>query len=201
MIALMRNELYRMATIRSSWVTVALFATLAASFGVRSAYWWALFAGIGTFGIAVFTVAQHFQHRTAILLYLGWPKRIPVLFAQVLTTIVVAWVFTAVTGLTALARHGDTGMYGRTLLVIPVMAVFGAALAAIVRRASWLLYGFAIWFVVVEALAGQLKWPLPITSYLDAARGVLIGRLFFVGWAVTALAFAVLTLRRDVTTD
>jgi hypothetical protein len=201
MFALIRNELYRMATIRSSWVTIALFATVAASFGVLNAYWWALFAGIGTFGIAVFTVAQHYQHRTVILLYLGWPKRLPVLLAQVVTTVLVAYAFTAVTGLTALARHGDTRMYGRTLAVIPIMAVFGAALAAIVRRASWLLYGFAIWFVVVEALAGQMRWPLPISSYLDAARGVFFGTFFFLGWAVAALAVAVLTLRRDVTTD
>jgi hypothetical protein len=201
MIALIRHELYRMATIRSSWVSIVLFGSLAASFGVLSAYWWALFAGIGAFGIAVFTVAQHYQHRTATLLYLAQPKRFPVLLAQVVTTVVVAWVFTALSGITALLKDGNGVTYRHTLTVIPIMAVFGAAAAAIVRRSSWLMYGFAIWFVLVEGLAGQMKWPLPISSYLDAARGDPYGLEVFLVWALVTLAVAMLTLRRDLAAD
>jgi hypothetical protein len=201
MIALVRNELYRMATIRSSWVSIVLFGALAASFGVLSAYWWALFAGIGAFGISVFTVAQHYQHRTATLLFLARPKRFPVLLAQVVATVVVAWVFTAVTGITALLRDGNGATYRHTLTVIPIMAVFGAASAAIVRRSSWLLYGFAVWFVLVEGLIGKMKWPLPISSYLDAARGDPYGLEVFLVWAVVTLAVATLALRRDLAAD
>ena len=202
MIALVRSELYRMATIRSSWVSFVLFGAVAASFGVLNAYWWALFSGIGAFGIAVFTVAQHYQHRTAALLFLAGPKRFPVLLAQVVTTMAVAWVFTAITGITALLKDGNGGAtYRHTLTVIPIMAVFGAATAAIVRRSSWLLYGFAVWFVLVEGLVGQMKWPLPISSYLDAARGDPYGLEVFLVWALVTLAVATFTLRRDLAAD
>ena len=104
MIALVRSELYRMATIRSSWVSIVLFGAVAASFGVLNAYWWALFVGVGAFGISVFTVAQHYRHRTAALLYLARPRRIQVLIAQVVTTVAVAWGFAALTGITVLPR-------------------------------------------------------------------------------------------------
>jgi hypothetical protein len=201
MIALVRSELYRMATIRSSWVSIVLFGALAASFGVLNAYWWALFAGIGAFGISVFTVAQHYQHRTAALLYLARPKRFPVLLAQVVTTVFVAWIFTAVTGIAALLKDGDAATYRHTLTVIPIMAVFGAATAAIVRRSSWLLYGFAVWFVLVEGMVGQMKWPLPISSYLDAAKGDPYGLEVFLVWAVVTLAVAILALHRDLAAD
>jgi len=70
MITLVRSELYRMATIRSSWVSIALYGAVLASFGVLDANWWALFAGIGAFGIAVLTVAQHYQQKTVALSYL-----------------------------------------------------------------------------------------------------------------------------------
>jgi ABC-2 type transport system ATP-binding protein len=198
--SLVRSELYRMATIRSSWVSIALFGFVAAAFGVLNPYWWALFAGIGAFGISVLTVTQHFQHRTAVLLYLARPKRFPVLFAQVLTTVAVVWVLTAVSGITVLLKS-DGLPYRHTLTVVPIMAVFGAATASVVRRSSWLLFGFAVWFVLVEGLISQMKWPLPISSYLDAARGDPYGLEVFIVWAVAALAVAALTLSRDPTTD
>jgi hypothetical protein len=201
MIALIRAELYRTVTIRSSWVSIVLFGAFAASFGVLNAYGWALFAGIGAFGIAVFTVARHFQHRTAALLYLAQPRRVRVLLAQVITTVLIAWVFTAVTGITALLKDGNGAVYRHTLTVVPVMAIFGAAAAAVVRRPSWLLYGFAVWFVLVEGLLGQMKWPLPISSYLDAAGGNPYGLEVFLVWALGTLAVAALLLRRDFTTD
>jgi ABC-2 type transport system ATP-binding protein len=198
MIALIRAELYRTMTIRSGWITIVLFGAFAAAFGVLNAYGWALFAGIGAFGIAVFTVARHFQHRTAALLYLARPKRIEVLLAQVVTTVLIAWVFTAVT---ALVRDGNGAVYRHTLTVVPVMAVFGAAAAAVVRRPSWLLYGFAVWFVLVEALIGGMRWPLPISSYLDAAGGNPYGLEVFGVWASGTLAVAALMLRRDFAAD
>jgi hypothetical protein len=198
--ALIRSELYRMATIRSSWVSIALFGALAATFGLLDSYWWALFAGIGAFAISVLTVAQHYQHRTAALLYLARPKRLSVLIAQVIATVAVAWGVTAVSGITVLVQGGHLP-YRHTLTVVPIMAVFGAATAAIVRRSSWLILGFAVWFVLVEGLAGQLKWPLPISSYLDAAEGDAFGLEVFICWAVVALAVAVPTLARDLTTD
>jgi hypothetical protein len=201
MLTLIRSELYKMATIRSSWVSIALLGIAAASAGILEPYWWAMVAGIGAFGIAALTVAQHYQHRTIALLYLARPSRLMVLIAQVITTVAVAWGTTALSGITVLIEGGGRTAYWQTLTVVPIMAVFGAAMAAIVRRSSWLIYGFAVWFVLVEGLAGQLKWPLPITAYLDASGGDTFGLEIFSVWAVAALAFAVPTLSRDLTTD
>jgi hypothetical protein len=201
MIALIRSELYRSATIRSSWISIVLFGAVAASVGVMSSLWWAMFSGIGAFGIAVFTVARHYQHRTIALLYLARPRRLPVLLAQVAAAILVAWGFAAITGITGLIKDGNQTLYLHTLWLMPLMAMFGASMAAIVRRSSWLLYGFAVWFVLVEALIGQLKWPLPISSYLDAAGGNAYGLEVFVVWTLAALAVAALLLRRDLAAD
>jgi hypothetical protein len=199
---LILSQLHRLATIRSSWLSILVFAVLATSFGILEPYWWALFVGIGTFGIAVLTVAQHYQHHTVTLLYLAHPKRLPVLVALVLTTVGTTLVFAALTGIPVLFQDGNAhAMYKRTLLVVPLMAVFGTAVAAIVRRSSWIFYGFALWFLLIEGLAGQLKWPLSISSYLEAARGVPLGRFFFTGWAVLTLAAATLTLFRDLNSD
>jgi ABC-2 type transport system ATP-binding protein len=201
MTALVRSEFYRMATIRSSWLSIALFAVLAASFGLVNAYWWALFAGLGALGISVLTVAQHYQHRTAALLYLARPRRLQILLAQVITTVTVSWVIAAVTGVTVLSKAGGELPYRHTLAVVPIMAVFGTATAAIVRRSSWLLYGFGVWFVLVEGLVGQMKWQLPISSYLDAASGDAFSLEIFVGWAVAAMAVALPTLARDLPSE
>jgi len=201
MITLVRGELYRMATIRSSWVSLALFAAVAAAFGVLEASFWALFAGLGAFGIAALTVCQHYQHRTIALLYLSRPRRLTVLFAQVVTSVLVSWLLAALSGITVLLR-GDSGPVWRsTMIVVPVMAVFGAAVASVVRRASWLLFGFTVWFVVVEGLIGKMEWQLPISSYLDAASGDPFGLEVFVVWALAALGVAVLNLPRDLSGD
>jgi hypothetical protein len=203
MITLIRSELYRMATIRSSWVSIVAFGTLAASFGVLDSYWWAMLAGIGTFGISALTVAQHFQHRTATLLYLARPKRFPVLLAQVITTVAVCWGLAAITGIAARMNGGAGGVltYRHTMMVIPIMAIFAAATAAIVRRSAWLILGFGIWFVVVEGLIGQLKWWLPFSAYLKASGGDAFGLEIFIFWAVVALAVAVPMLARDLPAD
>jgi hypothetical protein len=123
-----------------------------------------------------------------------------VLIAQVLTTVVVAVTLTAISGLTVLVRDG-LRPYQETLVVVPIMAVFGAAVAAIVRRASWLLLGFAVWFVFVEALIGHLRWPLPISAYLQAVGGDAFSLLIFVIWAVVALAVAAVAVTRDFAAD
>ncbi|WP_436530811.1 hypothetical protein [Actinoplanes sp. HUAS TT8] len=200
MITLVRSELYRMATIRSSWVSLALFGAVAAASGIIDDTWWALFAGIGAFGISVLTITQHYQHRTAALLYLSRPQRFQVLLAQVLTTIVVAEALAALTGLPALTRWGGHS-YFETLAVVPIMATFGAGLAATVRRSAWLISGFGIWFVIVEGIATQFQWPLPMTAYLGAAHGDAFDIEIFLIWAIASLAVAAVALRRDLTGD
>jgi hypothetical protein len=201
MITLIRSEFYRMATIRSSWVSIVLFGATAAAFGLVNAYWWALFAGFGALGVSVLTVTQHYQHRTAALIYLVRPKRIRLLIAQVITTAAVAWGVAALSGITALVRDGGVLQYRHTLAAVPIMAVFGAATAAIVRRSSWLFFGFGVWFILVEGLIGQMRFYLPISSYLDAAKGDAFGLELFIVWAVAALAVAVPMLSRDLIAD
>lgn len=200
MITLVRSELYRMATIRSSWVTISLFGFLAAAFGVLNAYGWALFAGVGAFGISVLTVTQHIQHRTIALLFLARPRRLTVLLAQVVTSVLVAWAITAVSGITVLLKD-DGRSYLHTLTVVPIMAIFGVGIASVVRRASWLLFGFAVWFVIVEGVIGHLEWQLPISSYLDAASGDPYALEVFGLWALAAVGAAVAILPRDLTAD
>ena len=140
MIALVRSELYRAATIRSSWISIAVFSALGALFGWFNVDAWALLACLGAFGLAVMGVAQHYQHRTAVLLYLAQPKRLLVLIAQVIASAIVAAGFAAMSGATVLAK-GDLTQYRNTLIIVPIMAVFGAANAAIVRRPTWLFPG------------------------------------------------------------
>ena len=209
MITLVRSELHRTATIRSSWASIILFGAVAAAFGVLEAYWWALFAGIGTFAIAVLTVTQHYQHRTITLLYLARPKRSVVLIAQVLTAVLIAVTVTALSGITVLAGHSSRAYqsniqaYQNTLLVVPVMAVLGAALAVIVRRSTWIFTGFGLWVIIVEGMIGQLKWPLPISAFLDATKDQPdpFSLMIFSFWTLAALALAVPMLARDLNSD
>jgi hypothetical protein len=209
MITLVRSELHRMATIRSSWASIISFGALAAAFGAVEAYWWALFAGIGAFVISVLTVTQHYQHRTITLLYLARPKRVIVLIALVFTAALVAWVLAASSGIAVLAADSTKAYqstvqaYQNTLLVVPIMAVFGAALAVIVRRAAWIFSGFGLWFIVVEGLVGQMKLPLPISSFLDATKAGPdpFSLMIFCFWTVAALAVAVPLLSRDLNAD
>jgi hypothetical protein len=209
MITLVRSELHRMATIRSSWASIILFGCLAAAFGILEAYWWAFFTGVGSFGISVLVVTQHFQHRTITLLYLARPRRGIVLSALVLTAALVAWILAALSGITVLVTNSTTfyqsggQAYRNTLIVVPIMAVFGAALAVIVRRTAWVFTGFGLWFVIVEGLLGQLKWPLPISSFLNATKSEPdpFSLMIFSFWTLTALAVAVPLLGRDLNAD
>jgi hypothetical protein len=209
MITLVRSELHRMATIRSMWASIILFGALAAAFGILEAYWWALFAGVGAFGISVLTVTQHYQHRTITLLYLARPKRLIVLIAQVLTAALITLILAAVSGTAVLAADSTKAYqstvqaYQNTLLVVPIMAVFGAALAVIVRRTAWIFTGFGLWFIIVEGLVGQMKWPLPISSFLDATKSKPdpFSLMIFSFWTLAAVAVAVPLIGRDLNSD
>ncbi|MDW5327903.1 hypothetical protein [Plantactinospora sp. KLBMP9567] len=200
MIALVRSELYRAATIRSSWVSIAVFGVLGALFGAVNVDAWALLAGMGAFGLAVLGVTQHFQHRTAVLLYLARPARLLTLLGQVVAGVIVAVGSAAVSGVTVLAK-GDLTQYRNTLTLVPVMAVFGAANAAVVRRPTWLFLGYAGWFVFVEGLLGRLSAPLPFSAFLGAGGGDRTSLLIAAGWTLLALAAATIATRRDLTTD
>ncbi|MEV4628673.1 hypothetical protein AB0J90_20625 [Micromonospora sp. NPDC049523] len=200
MIAIVRSELHRAATIRSSWVSIAVLGTVGALFGWFNVDSWALLTCLGAFGLAVMTVAQHYQHRTAVLLYLAQPKRVLVLIAQVIASVVVASGVAALSGATVLAK-GDLTQYRYTLTVVPVMAVFGAATAAIVRRPTWLFLGCAGWFVFVEGLVGRLKAPLPFSAFLGSGAGERDSLLIAAGWAAVAFVGAVIAIRRDLTGD
>ncbi|MGX7676960.1 hypothetical protein [Plantactinospora sp. DSM 117369] len=200
MIALVRSELYRMATIRSSWVSIAVFSVLGALFGAVNVDAWALLAGMGAFGLAVLGVTQHFQHRTAVLLYLARPARLLTLLGQVVASVIVAVGFAAVSGVTVLAK-GDLTQYRNTLTLVPVMAVFGAANAAVVRRPTWLFLGYAGWFVFVEGLLGRLSAPLPFSAFLGAGGGDRTSLLIAAAWTALALAAAAIATRRDLSTD
>jgi len=199
-IALVRSEVYRLATIRSSWVSMALFAALGMLFGLLSADMWALLAGVGAFGLAVMAVCQHHQHGTAVLLHLARPRRTLVLAGQLVTVVLVTTAFAAVSGLLVL-MGGEATQYGNTLLVVPVMAVFGAANAAVLRRSTYLFIGYSAWFVFIEGLLGKLAAPLPFSAYLLASAGESDSMLILVGWSLLALVAAGIAIHRDVAGD
>jgi hypothetical protein len=198
MIAVLRSELYRSLTIRSSWVSLAGFATLAALTGWFSEEFWMLFAGLGAFGMAVMITSQHYQHRTAILVFLGQPHRLRVLAVQCLVAILYGLLLTAVSGV-AVASSGYTEQYLSTLTVVPLIAVFGVANATIVRRPLWLLAGWLGWFFFAEGLIGRLEEPLPFTSFLFAAAGQPKFQLALLAWTAASLPLAAWFVRRDVT--
>ncbi|MEU4526629.1 hypothetical protein AB0F49_00200 [Micromonospora ureilytica] len=161
---------------------------------------WALLAGMGAFGFAAMIVAQHYQHRTAFLLYLSQPRRMVVLGGQLMAAIVVATAFVAISGLVVLVK-GDSAPYKDLLTVVPIVAILAASCASIVRRSTWLLLGSAGWFIFVEGLIGRLKLPLPFTSIISAGAGDSRGFLIAAVWAGVAFVVASLTIGRDLTGD
>ncbi|MEU4690616.1 hypothetical protein [Actinoplanes sp. NPDC023714] len=197
MIAVLRSELHRSFTIRSSWISLAGFTTLAALTGWLSEEFWMLFAGVGAFGIAVMLTAQHYQHRTIILTFLGQPHRLRVLAVQCLVAILFALLLAAVSGI-AVAWSGFGRQYVTTLAVIPLIAVFGVANATVVRRPLWLLAGYLGWLLFAEGLIGQLQEPLPFTSFLLAAAGQPRFQLALLAWTAASLPVAAWFIRRDL---
>jgi hypothetical protein len=200
MIAVLRSEMYRTLALRSGWVSIAASVTLGVLFGWFDTAFWSLFAGLGTFGLAVVTTAQHYQHRTALLLFLGRPRRLQVLAAQCVNAAGLAVAITVVSGL-LVVKTGDGSWFLSTLVTVPLMAVFGVANATVVRHPLWLFAGYAGWLIFVEALIGRLESPLPLSAFLQAAKGDDRYLLAFAGWTVAALVAAIVSIRRDLTGD
>ena len=200
MIAVVRSELYRLSTVRSSAFSLAICTGAGILLGMIGSDFWALLAGVGAFGFGVTGVSQHFQHRTAVLLYLARPRRVRVLLGQLVTTVIVGVGFTAASGLGVLLQ-GNQERYLITLMVAPIMAVLGAAAAAIVRSATFLFVGFVAWIIFVEAMYGKLQEPLPFSAYLDAASGDMRKLVLLIGWTLATIAGAAFAIRRDLNGD
>ncbi|MFI7597520.1 hypothetical protein [Actinoplanes sp. NPDC049681] len=200
MIAVLRSELYRSLTVVSSWVSLAGFAFLAAITGWFSEEFWSLLAGLGAFGIAVMVTAQHYQHRTALLLFLGRPQRLRVLAVQCVVAALLGLVLVAVSGIPVLMA-GKTGWYASTLTVAPLIATYGVANATVVRRPLWLLAGYVGWLIFAEGLIGRFEEPLPFTSFLSASSGSTKGLLALLAWTAAALPVAAWSIRRDLAGD
>ncbi|XVU27666.1 hypothetical protein ACQPZJ_11705 [Actinoplanes sp. CA-054009] len=200
MTAVIRSELYRTLSIRSSWVSLAGTAALAMVFGFLSADFWSLFAGLGAFGIAVVTTSAHYQHRTAVLLFLGRPRRLTVLAGQCVAAVLIAVALTVISGFTFIGGQ-EMKQFTGTLVAVPMIALFGVANATLVRRPLWLFVGYISFITFVEGLLGQLKDPWPFTSFLDAASGKPEGLLKFTLWTVLAMAAAIWSIRRDLSGD
>jgi hypothetical protein len=200
MIAVVRSELYRLSTVRSSALSLFLFTAFGIILSVVGADFWALLAGAGAFGLGATGVSQHYQHRTVVLLYLTRPRRIRVLLGQLITALIVSLGFTAVSGVVVLIQ-GDRERYLITLVVAPLMALLGAAGAAIARNATFLFIGFGTWILFVEAMYGKMQQPLPFSAYLDAASGDVHKLVILVGWTVAAAIGAIFAVRRDLNGD
>jgi hypothetical protein len=190
----LRSELYRTLTMRSSWISLGVAAVLGLGFGWFSPDFWSLFAGLGAFGVAVLTTSQHYQHRTAVLLFLGQPHRLLVLAAQCVTAALIALVLALISGFPALG----TPHFLPTLAAVPLMAVFGVAGATALRRPTWLLAGFAFWLIFVEGLIGKLSSPFPVSSFLDAAGGNAGSFAVFAGWTTLSVFIAAWAIRRPI---
>jgi hypothetical protein len=196
MIAVLRSELNRTLMIRSSWVSIAATIALGITFGVFSVDFWTLFSGMGAFGLAVMTTGQHYQHRTAMLLMLGEPHRWRLLLGQCLAAAVVATATTAVSGLPL--AGGEAAQWRLTIALTPLMAVFGVAIATLVRHPTWVLTGTIAWLLFVEGLIGKLRAPLPFSSYLNGSGGDVHHLAIFPAWTAAALAGAAWVIRRDL---
>ena len=201
MIAVLRSELLRTMMIRSSWLTIALTIAAGLTFGGYSVDFWSLFAGVGAFGIAATTTAQHYQHRTALLLFLGRPNRLRTLAAQCVAAAIVTTVTAALSGLMVAAGGGEQQQFDTTLLVVPLITFFGVAVATVVRRPTWLLIGAMAWFLFAEGLIGKLDAPLPFSSFLTASTGDRRHLLIFVAWTAGALLLAGYSVNRDLSGD
>lgn len=197
MIRVVLSELYRTLTVRSAWLAMTGYATLGIATGWFSEEFWALFITIGAFAVTAVTTAQHYQHRTAVLLFLGQPHRLLVLAAQCVVGAVVALVTAAVSGVIVLGE-GEGVVFRNTLLAIPLIAVFGVANATLVRRPTWLFAGWALWMIAVEGVIGKFQSRLPLSSMLIGASGNSRYLLAFAEWTAVFLAGAIWSIRRDL---
>ncbi|GAA0420790.1 hypothetical protein Aca07nite_11290 [Actinoplanes capillaceus] len=200
MIAVLRSELYRTATVRSSILALIVFGIVAATAGYLSDSFWALFAGIGTFGIAVMVTCQHYQHRTAMLLFLGEPNRLKILAAQSLVAMLLGVLLVGVSGI-AVVASGEPERYLSTLAVSPLLAIFGVANATIVRRPLWLIAGWLAWLLFVEGIIYNLEGDMIFSAFLAAASGNTRGLLWVSIWTAASLPIAAWSIRRDLAGD
>ncbi|MGK5684318.1 hypothetical protein [Actinoplanes sp. URMC 104] len=198
MIATLRSELHRTLTIPSSWGSIAGAVLIGLSFSWFSVDFWSLFAGLGVFGTAVVTTSQHYQHRTAVLLFLGQPRRGRALAAQCVTAVLIGLAVALVSGVAVLSTR-DKAQYFGTLAAVPFLALFGVASATVVRRPMWLFIAYGMWFVFAEGLVYKFRQPLPFTTFIGAAGGNPKALLLFAGYTAAALAVAAWTIRRDLT--
>ncbi len=200
MIAVLRSELYRTLVIRSGWVSLAVAVGLGLATAWFDTNFWSLFVGLAAFGMAVVTTSQHYQHRTAILLFLGEPRRLLVLAVQCVSAAGLAVAVAVISGQPTI-NVGDGDQFRSTLAVVPLMAIFGVANATIVRHPLWLFGGYAGWLIFVEGLINKLEGPLPFAAFLQAAAGSQRYLLVFAGWTAAALLAAGIAIRRDLTGD
>jgi phosphatidylglycerophosphatase A len=195
-IAVVTSELYRFATIRSVWVSIVVVMVAAYAVSFFGAPFWGLVVGMGTFAITANVVGSQFAHRTVVLTYLARPNRLVVLAGQIVASALVG-AFIAL--ISAIGVRDEPGLIVDGLIAVPLIAVFAAALATLVRRPLWLILGFVGWLIIVEGVIGQLDYPLPITMFLAAISGEQTQLGYFCAWTAGALALAVLLSRRDVT--
>lgn len=200
MIAVLRADLHRTLTVRSAWLSVIALVCAGLLLSLLSRDMWALLIGMGTFALAVTGTTQHFQHRTAVLLYLGRPRRLTVLAGQTASAALLGAMIAATSGVPLLGS-ADTRTYVFVVLAVPVMAVFGVACGTVVRRGNWLLLGATGWLLFIEGLVGKLARPLPFSSFLNSINGDRTHLLIFAGWTVAALLAAIVAARRDLTGD
>jgi hypothetical protein len=200
MIAVVRSELYRSVSIMSSWLALIGFAFMAALFGWFSREAWSLFAGVGAFGIAVTVTAQHFQHRTMVLVYLNHPHRWRVLIAQCVSAAFLGTLLAAVSGVAVLIDD-SAAHYRSTVLVAPVMAVFGTLCTTVVKRPMWLLGGVFAWLLFAEAVINKMGIGLPFASFAMASGGNTKALLYLLAWTAAAIPVAVWAIHRDLAGD
>ncbi|WP_250030707.1 hypothetical protein [Paractinoplanes maris] len=198
MIAVLRSELHRTLTIPSSWVSMGAAILLGMSFALFSVEFWSLFVALGVFGIAVVISSQHYQHRTAVLLFLGQPRRLRALAAQCLCAILLGLVVAVLSGITTIIA-GEFEQFAGTMAATPLLAIFGVAGATVIRRPVALFIGYGTWFVFAEGLAFRFQQPLPFTTFMSAAGGNPQGLLLFAGYVALALAISAWAVRRDLT--
>ncbi|GIF09920.1 hypothetical protein [Actinoplanes siamensis] len=200
MIVVVRSELYRSVSIMSSWLALIGFAFMAALVGWFSKEAWSLFAGLGAFGIAVTVTAQHYQHRTMVSVYLNHPHRWRVLIAQCVSAAVLGTLLTAVSGL-AVLLNDNAVHYRSTVLVAPVMAVFGTLCTAVLRHPMRLLAVVFAWLLFAEGLINRMGIGLPFASFAMASAGNIKALLYVLAWTGAAIPAAVWAIHRDLSSD
>jgi hypothetical protein len=198
MTEVIRAELYRMYTLRSWRLALPAAALICLLAGLADTGAWTFLVGTMVFLLGVVGGAQHYQHRTAILLFLARPKRLTVLAGQAVAYGLVGGAFAGLTGVGALA-NGDFAQYAFTGIAAALMTVFAVANAAILRRPVWIIIGYGLWFVIVELLIFQGEFPGPFMGYLAVMISEPMKLLALVFWTVVSLAVAVRAIARDVT--